>query len=70
MYVCVFTQPVHYEHNTTLGHSNIEHPSLSYYLPTEEGKMVGFVLFLKVLALCEMQPALSRIETIDRFTGY
>ena len=34
--------------------------SLSYYLPITGGRIVGFVLFIRELVLCEIQTALSR----------
>ena len=37
-----------------------EEPSLPYYLPIAEGKIIGFIHFPRVLVLCEMQSVLSR----------
>ena len=38
-----------------------EEPSLSYYLPIAGGRIIGFIPFPRVLMLCEMQSASSRI---------
>ena len=40
-----------------------EEPRLSYYLPIAGGRIIGFIPFPKVLVLCEMQLASSRIWT-------
>ena len=40
-----------------------EEPSLSYYLPIAGGRIIGFIPFRRVLALCEMQSVSSRIWT-------
>ena len=40
-----------------------EEPSLPYYLLVAGGRIVGFILFLRALVLCEMQLASSRIWT-------
>ena len=40
-----------------------EEPSLSYYLPIAGGRIIGFIPFPRVLVLCEMQSASSRIWT-------
>ena len=40
-----------------------EEPNLSYYLPIAGGRIIGFIFFPRVLALCEMQSASSRIWT-------
>ena len=40
-----------------------EEPSLSYYLPIAGGRIIGFIPFLRVLVLCEMQSVSSRIWT-------
>ena len=40
-----------------------EEPSLSYYLPIAGGRITGFIPFLRVLVLCEMQSVSSRIWT-------
>ena len=37
--------------------------SLSYYLPIAGGRIIGFIPFLRVLVLCEMQIAWFRIWT-------
>ena len=40
-----------------------EENSLSYYLPIAEGRIIGFIPFPRVLVLCEIQSASSRIWT-------
>ena len=40
-----------------------EEPSLCYYLPIAGGRIAGFIPFPRVLVLCEMQSASSRIWT-------
>ena len=40
-----------------------EEPSLSYYLPIAEGRIIGFIPFPGVLVLCEMQSVSPRIKT-------
>ena len=40
-----------------------EEPSLSYYLPIAGGRIIGIIPFPRVLMLCEMQLAWSRIWT-------
>ena len=40
-----------------------EELSLSYYLPIAGGRIIGFILFPRVLVLREMQSVLSRIWT-------
>ena len=40
-----------------------EEPSLPYYLPIAGGRIIGFIPFLRVLVLCEMQSVSSRIWT-------
>ena len=40
-----------------------EEPSLSNYLPIAGGRIIGFIPFPRVLVLCEMQLAWSRIWT-------
>ena len=40
-----------------------EEPSLPYYLPIAEGRIIGFIPFPRVLVLCEMQSVLSKIWT-------
>ena len=46
--------------NQTGCHTKIKEPSLPYYLLIGEGRIVGCISFFRVLALCEMQTALSR----------
>ena len=40
-----------------------EEPSLSYYWPIAGGRIIGFIPFPRVLVLCEMQSASSRVWT-------
>ena len=40
-----------------------EETSLPYYLPIAGGRIIGFILFPRVLLLCEMQSVSSRIWT-------
>ena len=40
-----------------------EEPSLSYYLPIAGGRIIRFIPFPRVLGLCEMQSASSRVWT-------
>ena len=40
-----------------------EEPSLPYYLLLAGGRIIGFIPFPRVLVLCEMQSATSRIWT-------
>ena len=40
-----------------------EELSLSYYIPIAGGRIIGFILFPRVLVLCEMQSVSSRIWT-------
>ena len=40
-----------------------EEPSLPYYLPIAGGRIIGFIPFSRVLELCEMQSASTRIWT-------
>ena len=40
-----------------------EELSLSYYLPIAGGRIIGFILFPRVLVLCEMQSVSARIWT-------
>ena len=40
-----------------------EEPSLSYYLPIAGGRIIGFILFPRVLGLYEMQSVSSMIWT-------
>ena len=48
-----------------------EELSLPYYLPIAGGRIIGFIPFPRVLVLCEMQPATSRIWThITMFISY
>ena len=41
----------------------VKEPSLPYYLPIAGGRVVGCIPFPRVLALCEMYTASSRIRT-------
>ena len=43
--------------------TNAVEPSLPYYLLIAGGRIIGFIPFPRVLVLCEMQSALSRIWT-------
>ena len=43
--------------------TKVVEPSLSYYLPIVGGRIIGFIPFPRVLVLCEMQSAWSRIWT-------
>ena len=45
----------------TTNSTKAEEPSLPYYLPIARGRINGFILFPRVLVLCEMQSASSRI---------
>ena len=47
----------------TSRHSKAEEISLSYYLPITGERIIGFIPFPRVLVLCEIQPASSRIWT-------
>ena len=40
-----------------------EEPSLPYYFPIAEGRIIGFIPFPRVLVLCEVQSVSSRIWT-------
>ena len=40
-----------------------EEPSLPYYLPKAEGRIIGFIPFPRVLVLCKMQSISFRIWT-------
>ena len=40
-----------------------EEPRLPYHLPIAGGRIIGFILFPRVLVLCEMQSVSSRIWT-------
>ena len=52
-------------------HTKIKEHSLPYYLLIAEGKIAGFISFLKVLVLCEMLILLSGIWTRGAlFTPY
>ena len=52
-------------------HIKVEEHSLLCYLPIAGGRIVGFILFPRALALCEMQTVLSRIWThISEFIFY
>ena len=48
-------------------HSNYftNETSLPYYLPIAGGRIIGFIPFPRVLALCEMQTVWSRIELVS-----
>ena len=48
--------------------SNTQEPILPYYLA--EGRLVKFIPFSRVLALCEMQTVSSRIETCITMSIY
>ena len=43
--------------------TKVEEPSLPYYLTIAGGRIIGFIPFPRVLVLCEMQLAWSRIWT-------
>ena len=43
--------------------TKVKEPSLPYYLRIAGGRIIGFIPFPKVLALCEMQTVSSRIWT-------
>ena len=45
-------------------HTKFKELGLLYYLPIAGGRIVGFILFPKILVLCQMQPALLRIWTL------
>ena len=46
------------------GHyTKVKEYSLPYYLPIAERRIVRFIPFSKIIALCEMQIALSRVWT-------
>ena len=49
---------------STSCHTKVKEPSLSYYLPIAGRRIVGFIPFPRVLVLCEMQTASSRIWTL------
>ena len=49
--------------NSEFSFSKAEEPSLPYYLPIAGGRIIGFILFPRVLVLCEMQSVSSRIWT-------
>ena len=44
-------------------HTWVEEPSLPYYLPIARGRIIGVMLFPRILVLCEMQTAFSKIWT-------
>ena len=55
------SQPVSYQSVFFTGcHTKVKEPSLPYYLPIAEGRIVGYIPFSRVSALCEMLTALSR----------
>ena len=43
--------------------TNVEEPSLPYYLPIAGGRIIGFIPFPRVLVQCEMQSVSSKIWT-------
>ena len=43
-------------------YSKVKEPKLLYYLPTAGARIVGFIHFLSVFALCEIQTASYRFE--------
>ena len=45
-------------------HTKIKEPNLPYYLPIAGGRIVGFIPFLRVLALREKPTASFRIWTL------
>ena len=49
--------------SSTSCHAMVKDLSLPDYLPIAGGKIVGFIHFLRVLALCKMETASSRIWT-------
>ena len=49
--------------NSEFSFSKAEEPSLPYYLSIAGGKIIGFIPFPRLLVLCEMQSASSRIWT-------
>ena len=49
--------------NSEFSFSKAEEPSLSYYLSIARGRIIGFILLPRVLALCEMLSVSSRIWT-------
>ena len=49
--------------NLEFSFTKAEEPSLSYYLPIDGGRIIGFIPFPRVLVLCEMQSVSSRIWT-------
>ena len=44
-------------------HTKVEELRLPYYSPIAEGRLIGFIPFPRVLALCEMQTVSPRIWT-------
>ena len=52
-----------YSFSSTGCHAKIKEPSLLYYLPLARGRTVGFIPFMRVLVLCEILTASSRIWT-------
>ena len=52
-------------HGNTSCLTKAEEPSLPYYLPIAGGRIIRFIPFPRVLVLCEMQSASSRIWTRD-----
>ena len=47
----------------TYWHTKVKEPSLLYYLPIAEGRIFGFMPFLRILMVYEMQLASSMIWT-------
>ena len=41
--------------------TKVKEPNLPYYSPIAGGRIIGFIPFSRVLVLCEMQKASSRI---------
>ena len=44
--------------------TKVKEPSLPYYLSIAGGRVIGFIPFPKVLVLCEMQTASTKIWTL------
>ena len=47
-------------------HTKVKEPSLPYYLSIAGERIVGCILYVKVLVLCEMPIALCNILTLGR----
>ena len=43
-------------------YAKVKEPSLSYFLPIDGRRIIGFIPFAMVLVLCEIQTALSKID--------